>query len=773
MDKKIEILFITFITLILLNFTSNYKFASADFKGSYPYKPDDTEIIKALEYLKNQQSEDGGIGGITVTAWAAMAISSAEENLYDWGNLINYLEEKSNLLDNDKATDWERHTLAIVACNKNPSNFAGIDFIEKIIGFYDGTQIGDTANLFDDYFGIISLISSGMEKNDAVIQNTKSFIISNQDSNGGWGNADSTAAAIMALITAGENNDSKIISDSLSYLKTLQTHDGGFHSWGDTNAASTSWAVMAIKATNNNPTSNEWKKNGYDPIDYLLSLQQNDGSFNWSKEKSVNPGWMTSYAIPALLGSFYPVKINESGYRENNPPNKPNKPSGPNFGEIGISYTFTTSGTDPDNDRVQYRFDWDDGILSDWTPLVNSGESRSLSKTWSQPSIYSIRAQTRDLHGLISEWSNEFLITIKRGEEKSYWTGIIRVEGKNETIWNGRVTVRDTLVYAKNVDTEKIEEHYISHPSLLGALDEASKNGKFSYNVEYFPNSGLFSIIKIKDDSDWWHCWIDYKIIIAGLDDYKLTDRNTEILLGYLESKDAHALKISINKSEIEKNEKLKIFVFDENNDYIENCYVYVGSDIYSSDENGSITVSFNDGGLFETYAEKDGFVRSKKEIIKVEKSVRIVKPISNCFYLLNYQIFNNIKRTFIIGAIDILVETSDGIDKIDFYINNKLVFSDELQPFKYRLNEKSFFNNTKITVKSYSTFSFNYENLIEIIKIIIDDIKSIHGENDLIEKLYLLKNCLSNFENTVTLEKDNLSIEIIVLNLFPNLHNK
>ena len=185
---------------------------------------------------------------------------------------------------------------------------------------------------------------------------------------------------------------------------------------------------------------------------------------------------------------------------------------------------------------------------------------------------------------------------------------------------------------------------------------------------------------------------IDQKDYLWGKD-YKLKDQDKEILIGYLESKQGHALKISINKSEIKKNEKLTIAILDENNNHIENADVYVGSVIFMSDENGSVTVCFDYGESFEIFAEKNGFIRSKKEHITVEKCIRIIKPVSNCFYLLNSVILNNIKKTWVIGAIDIIVETSDGIDKIDFYINDKFVFSDDLRPFKYRLNEKSFFN--------------------------------------------------------------------------------
>ncbi|KYK21155.1 hypothetical protein AYK21_05335 [Thermoplasmatales archaeon SG8-52-2] len=772
MYKKIRYVLVSIIAILLLNIPINIDFAEAEDRENYPYKPNDIEIVKALEYLKNRQAEDGGISGVTVTAWAAMAISASEQSFDDWGNLIDYLEKKSMVLDPDKATDWERHNLAIIACNENPNNFSEIDFIEKIIGFYDGTQFDEESIYYDDYFGIISLISSGFKTTDSIVQNTKSYIIGKQDENGGWGDADSTAAAIMALISAGEENDSKVITDGLSHLKTLQTNNGGFRSWSETNAASTAWAVMAIVATNNNPTSNYWKKNGNDPITYLINLQQKDGSFNWAEDKSINPEWMTTYAIPALLGRNYPVKINQSAYKENNRPNKPNKPSGPNSGRIGTSYVFTSTGTDQDNDRLQYRFDWGDGTFSKWTNLVSSGTSKSLSKKWNKAGNYIVKAQTRDIHGLTSFWSNEHNIKInKKIEEKDYWTGFVRIEGKNDTIWSGNLEVFETNIYAKNVETEIIEKHYISYPSLLGALDKAASIGDFSYNILFLPNKNSFLISSIENDSDWWYFLVDFKKPIFSTKDYRLNDNDNEILFCYLEKEECKALKLFINKTKINKNENTTIRVFDENDSYVPGADIYVREKSYKTDEKGNLTISFNESGNYQIYSEKNGYVRSKKENIKVKKSLKIIKPLCNCFYILNFQLFDKIERTWVIGAVDIEIETSEDISKVDFYINNKLIYSDNSSPYIFRLNEKSFFNKTEIIVKSYLMEKFDFEILIEKIDKIIEMIISKYGDVELISQLDFLKNYLLNLDRTYYIEEDIDSIELIIFNMFPQLH--
>jgi hypothetical protein len=65
---------------------------------------------------------------------------------------------------------------------------------------------------------------------------------------------------------------------------------------------------------------------------------------------------------------------------------------------------------------VQYRFDWGDGgAYSDWTSLVNSGNSSSKSKSWSSSGTYSVKSQARDEHGAVSGWSSGLTVTVTSG----------------------------------------------------------------------------------------------------------------------------------------------------------------------------------------------------------------------------------------------------------------------------------------------------------------------------------------------------------------------
>ncbi|HEX17570.1 MAG TPA: DUF4430 domain-containing protein [Thermoplasmatales archaeon] len=549
--------------------------------AKFPLSPSDEEIVKALNFLKSREREDGEIGDPMTTAWAAMAFCSANA---DMGSIPSYLEKSIETLDPEKATDWERHALAIVACNGNPRNFGGIDFVEKIKSFYDGEQIGSKSLLNDDVWGIISLISCGVERDDPIIQNVRNYIIEHQNSDGGWGvgvaggsDVDSTSATIMALISSGVDRDSSIIRKALNFLKEQQLDNGGFSCWGIENSASTSWAIMAISCAGEDPS--KWIKNGNSPVDYLLSLQEDDGSFRWNETLDLNPEWMTSYAIPALLGKYYPVKI----------------------------YYSSPVDTPPDTGT------WEEYVKDEENYMTIPAD------------VYPIPVETSKEEGTSSssgsgaEWT---------GEESSYhhlqvetWTGYIRIEGKYRTIWEGSVTVADTTVIATNVSSNQTEEFYIPYPSVLGALIEASEKGGFNYTILYYPSWDALYVKSIDGDSDWWHYWVDYELPMVGCDKYKLTEDDREVLWGYVETWEAHVLKISVDKREVKTDEVFRVTVKDESNNPVSNATVHIDSYTFSTGPDGSVEAKIPKQGTYKVYAEKDGYVRSEKIKIEVKES--------------------------------------------------------------------------------------------------------------------------------------------------------
>jgi outer membrane protein assembly factor BamB len=99
----------------------------------------------------------------------------------------------------------------------------------------------------------------------------------------------------------------------------------------------------------------------------------------------------------------------------NTPPNAPTI-NGPTNGKVGVTYTYWAVTTDPENDKLSYFFDWDDGTTSGWTtPYVPSGTNVSASHKWKQ-GTFNIKVKAKDESGYESDWSDALSITIPRNK---------------------------------------------------------------------------------------------------------------------------------------------------------------------------------------------------------------------------------------------------------------------------------------------------------------------------------------------------------------------
>jgi len=284
----------------------------------FPLPTGDTVITDALDYLRQSQAADGNIGGFAISAWVVMSLAAAGEDPHDWGDpsIVDYLRDNRENLDWDKATDLERSILAITAAGEDPTDFGSQDYLTQLKSLYDGEQIGYDDTLNDDFWGILALIAAGESLSSDIIVNTCNFIKSWQNEDGGWNwqvgddsDVDDTGAAIMALIAAGESPDSDAVMMGLMFLMDSQNSDGGFPwMWGGAStSASCAWAIGALVAAGEEPATWEMGAGDDNPVSYLISLQDTDGAFKYTASQKTSPEFMTTYAIPALLGDPYPV----------------------------------------------------------------------------------------------------------------------------------------------------------------------------------------------------------------------------------------------------------------------------------------------------------------------------------------------------------------------------------------------------------------------------------------------------------------------------------
>ena len=128
-----------------------------------------------------------------------------------------------------------------------------------------------------------------------------------------------------------------------------------------------------------------------EPGTYVISLRVDDSAGKWDIDDTT-------------------VTISPPG---NSPPNTPGKPSGPTSGNIDVSYTYTTSTVDPDDNLVRYGWDWDgDNVVDEWTPYYHSGSTVTIVHSWSTPGTYHIKVKAEDELGLQSGFSESLTVVI-------------------------------------------------------------------------------------------------------------------------------------------------------------------------------------------------------------------------------------------------------------------------------------------------------------------------------------------------------------------------
>lgn len=282
-------------------------------------------IANALSYLASAQHADGSFDSPFLSDWTAIAFASVDASPAK-ASLRNYMLTAAPALSS--VTDYERHAMALLALGINPYSGTPVDYIAPIINAFDGTQIGDTSLDSDDIFALFPLLAAGYGTSDALTQKITMFVLSRQGQNGSWDESvDMTSAAVQALsLVQSLPNVSSALTQAKSYLHSQQQNNGGFG-----NSFSTSWALQAI--TELGESSSSWVSGGYFGTDYLVALQQSDGGIEPVSSGMQIRIWATAYAIPALLGETWSTLL--QSFARPSEEQGSTEASKPNVGDIG------------------------------------------------------------------------------------------------------------------------------------------------------------------------------------------------------------------------------------------------------------------------------------------------------------------------------------------------------------------------------------------------------------------------------------------------------
>ena len=281
-------------------------------------------VDRGLAYIAEHQNTDGGfiepgtqVSSISSTWFAAQAIVAAGEDPLSskWTKNgktpLNYLVESPDG-KSDGTGEIAKWITFVAACGNDPYTYADYNAVEALQEkIKEDGRVGNY--IYTTYWGILGLTAAG-ESADAQIawlltqQNEDGSFGSYSTETGDSGDADNTAASIMALRSAGVPADDPAVQKAVSFLKTSIEENGGYNYgyYSAPNLASTAWAVQAFCSVGIDPSTVK-SSAGNSPVDYLLSLQKEDGSFKYTETLTDTPVSMTARAVAALSGCSYPV----------------------------------------------------------------------------------------------------------------------------------------------------------------------------------------------------------------------------------------------------------------------------------------------------------------------------------------------------------------------------------------------------------------------------------------------------------------------------------
>lgn len=258
-----------------------------------------------------------------------------------------------------------------------------------------------------------------------------------------WGDGTYTNSSVVASGTTVS------ASHSWSTATTYSVKVCAIDSGGNSSDWSGVKTVVVSNTAPNTPSTPSGSSSLYRNVlsSYLTAASDANGdqvkyTFDWDDGTTSTTGFVSSgtsasashswsavgtWSVRAKTTDYYGLVSGWSSIKlvtvSNQVPNKPSTPSGTTNGRVGISYSYSTSATDPDGDDVYYSFTWGDGT-SDDTATVASGTTASVSHSWSSPGTYLVYAYAIDIYAGTSVASNALTVVIGQGGGRAQIIGL-------------------------------------------------------------------------------------------------------------------------------------------------------------------------------------------------------------------------------------------------------------------------------------------------------------------------------------------------------------
>jgi hypothetical protein len=280
--------------------------------------PPNEAVAKAGKYLVARQTADGawmspsapadqvadGVVGLVSAAVTDAPLTKALKYVADHGPT-----------DANRASATARVVLAAVAGGRNPRDFGTVDYVGRLRTYYNPTTGNYDPATDANALAILGLIAA----TERVPEQAVTSLQARQCDNGGFArntcllgsDTATTALALDALIAIGVGADDPAQARARSYLLSVQNADGGFGTAAGqpTAALPTGFVLGAIAAMAEDPHAAPWRKSATaDPIAALVALQDPSGGVRPDGAATSPDDMTTARVLPGLAGRAFPVR---------------------------------------------------------------------------------------------------------------------------------------------------------------------------------------------------------------------------------------------------------------------------------------------------------------------------------------------------------------------------------------------------------------------------------------------------------------------------------
>ncbi len=343
---------------------------------------------RALTWMNEQQNDDGSWSGwlgpdTGATCDAVLAFAAAgfdPDSVAAAGSVtsaMNYLSATASSYVTKSADSAGKLAVAVEAAGGDAHDFGSVNVVHVLTSTHYSPTLGAfgvPTNTWHQAFAILGLAAAGETTPVSATQTLTGL----QQFDGGWKydlspspwnttSPDNTGLAMQALIAAGVPLSDTSVVSATAFLRSQQDAQGG---WG--NANTTAYAMQGLLAADEDLVADWSSENGHSPYDALAAYQKPDGPFVYMWDSPWGPptdsGMATWQAVPALLGVYYP--FSPTGLASFSPVNRgpdPDRtvacpPRGAWGGSVDLVIPF---GSDLDADG-SVRLDWRVSGATSW-----------------------------------------------------------------------------------------------------------------------------------------------------------------------------------------------------------------------------------------------------------------------------------------------------------------------------------------------------------------------------------------------------------------------